>query len=61
MKESYCVVDKEETPCKEPSGYKLTKNKRWQFFCHCTVCANKKVSFVKEEDVDPKKVIKSKN
>lgn len=26
---SYCVKDKEVTGCKEPSGYKVTKNGRY--------------------------------
>ena len=47
MKESYCIVDKRVTPCTEPSGYQTDKRGRTQFFCHCTVCGNKKVRYVK--------------
>ena len=48
MNESYCIVDKRVTPCAEPSGYQTDKNGRTQFFCHCTVCGNKKVRYVKK-------------
>ena len=47
MKETYCIVDKRVTPCKEPSGYQTDKIGRKQFFCYCTVCGNKKVRYVK--------------
>ena len=48
MKESYCIVDKRVTPCTEPSGYQKDKRGRTQFYCHCTVCGNKKVRYVKQ-------------
>ena len=51
MKESYCIVDKRKTPCTEPSGYQKDKKGRTQFFCHCTVCGNKKVRYVKQSVV----------
>ena len=47
MKESYCIKDKMETPCTEPSGYQTDKRGRKQFFCHCAVCGIKKVRYVK--------------
>ena len=47
MKESYCIVDKRVTPCTEPSGYQKDKRGRTQFFRRCTVCATKKVRYVK--------------
>ena len=47
MKESYCIVDKEVTPCTEPSGYQTDKRGRKQFFCYCAVCGNKKVRYAK--------------
>ena len=47
MVETYCIVDKRVTPCTEPSGYQTDKRGRKQFFCHCAVCGNKKVRYVK--------------
>ena len=47
MKESYCIKDKMETPCTEPSGYQTDKRGRKQFFCRCAVCGIKKVRYVK--------------
>ena len=47
MKESYCIKDKRETPCTEPSGYQNDKRGRTQFFCHCAVRGIKKVRYVK--------------
>ena len=47
MKESYCIKDKRETPCTEPSGFQTDKRGRKQFFCHCSVCGIKKVRYVK--------------
>ena len=35
MVKSYCVIDKKETECIEPSGYKQAKNGRWMFYCTC--------------------------
>ena len=49
MNETYCVVDKKKTPCTEPSGYQTDERGRTQFFCHCAVCGNKKVRYVKME------------
>ena len=54
MKESYCIKDKMVTPCTEPSGYKKDKRGNWQFFCKCTVCGNKKVRYVKKDEVKSK-------
>ena len=54
MKESYCLKDKRKTPCVEPSGYQQDVNKKWQFFCKCAVCGNKKVSYVKKDEVKSK-------
>ena len=48
---SYCVKDKKETECVEPSGYKETKNKRWMFFCTCAECGITKTRFVKKSEV----------
>ncbi|CAH3190803.1 unnamed protein product, partial [Porites evermanni] len=42
MAETYCIVDKRETPSVDPSGYQRDKRGRIQFFCKCAVCGNKK-------------------
>ena len=47
MAETYCIVDKRETPSVDPSGYQRDKRGRIQFFCKCAVCGNKKVRYVK--------------
>ena len=54
MKETYCIKDKRETPCVEPSGYQKDKKGRTQFFCRCGVCGIKKVTYVKMGGVPPK-------
>ena len=48
MDKTYCLKDRKETACVELSGYQRDKRGRLQFFCHCTVCGNKKVRYVKE-------------
>lgn len=48
MDKTYCLKDKKETACIEPSGYQRDKRGRLQFFCHCIVCGIKKVRYVKE-------------
>ena len=47
MVKSYCVKQKKQTECVEPSGYKTTKNGRLMFFCTCAECGIKKTKFVK--------------
>ena len=47
MVKSYCVKQKKQTECVEPSGYKQTKNGRLMFFCTCAECGIKKTKFVK--------------
>ena len=50
MVKSYCVTDKMETECIEPSGYYVLKNGRYMHFCTCAVCKNIKTKFVKKTD-----------
>ena len=45
---SYCVKQKKQTECVEPSGYKKAKNGRLMFFCTCAECGIKKTKFVKQ-------------
>ena len=49
MVKSYCVKQKKQTECTEPSGYKTTKNGRLMFYCTCVECGIKKTKFVKKE------------
>ena len=46
---SYCVKQKKQTECVEPSGYKTAKNGRLMFFCTCVECGIKKTRFVKKK------------
>ena len=55
MNESYCIKDKRDTPCVEPSGYQTDKNGRRQFYCTCPVCGIKKVRYVKSNSTGKKK------
>ena len=45
---SYCVKQKKQTECVEPSGYKKAKNGRLMFFCTCAECGITKTRFVKQ-------------
>ena len=46
---SYCVKQKKQTECVEPSGYKKAKNGRLMvFFCTCAECGITKTKFVKQ-------------
>ena len=47
MVKSYCVKQKKQTECVEPSGYKQAKNGRLMFFCTCAECGITKTKFVK--------------
>ena len=42
MVKSYCIKQKKETECIEPSGYKKAKNGRLMFYCTCAECGIKK-------------------
>ena len=42
MVKSYCVKQKKQTECVEPSGYKTVKNGRLMFWCTCAECGIKK-------------------
>ena len=44
MVKSYCVKQKKQTECVEPSGYVRTKNNRLMFFCTCAECGIKKTN-----------------
>ena len=46
---SYCVKQKKQTECIEPSGYKTTKNGRLMHFCTCAECHIIKTKFVKSQ------------
>ena len=48
MVKSYCVKQKKQTSCVEPSGYKQAKNGRLMFFCTCAECGITKTKFVKQ-------------
>ena len=47
MVKSYCVKQKKQTECVEPSGYKQAKNGRLMFYCTCSECGITKYKFVK--------------
>ena len=49
MVKSYCVKQKKQTECVEPSGYKTAKNGRLMFWCTCAECGIKKFKFVRRE------------
>ena len=44
---SYCVKEKKQTECVEPSGFQTAKNGRKMFWCTCASCGIKKTRFVK--------------
>ena len=48
MVKSYCVKQKKQTECVEPSGYKTDKNGRLMFWRTCAECRIKKFKFVKK-------------
>ena len=52
MVKSYCVKQKKQTECVEPSGYKQAKNGRLMFFCTCAECGIKKTKFVKNKETN---------
>ena len=45
---SYCVKQRKQTGCIEPSGYKTAKNGRLMHFCTCAECFITKTKFVKQ-------------
>ena len=49
MTKSYCVKQKKQTECIEPSGYKTAKNGRLMHFSTCAECGIKKTKFVKSQ------------
>ena len=52
MVKSYCVKQKKQTDCIEPSGYKKAANGRLMFFCTCAECGITKTKFVKVKTRD---------
>ena len=48
MVKSYCVKQRKQTECIQPSGYKKAKNGRLMFFCTCAECGITKTKFVKQ-------------
>ena len=49
MVKSYCVKQRKQTECIEPSGYKTAKNGRLMHFCTCAECFITKTKFVKSQ------------
>ena len=47
---SYCVKEKKQTECVQPSGYMTAKNGRKMFWCTCASCGIKKTRFVKQSE-----------
>ena len=47
MVKSYCVKEKRQTECIEPSGYKTAKNGRRMFWCSCASCGIKNTNLLK--------------
>ena len=39
---SYCVKQKKQTECVEPSGTSIAKNGKYYFWCTCAECGIKK-------------------
>ena len=48
---TYCVKQRKQTECVEPSSYKYAKNGRLMFFCTCAECGITKTRFVKQSEV----------
>ena len=46
---SYCVKQKKQTECSQPSGYKTAKNGRTMFWCTCAERGIRKTRFVKQQ------------
>ena len=49
MVKTYCVKQKKQTECIEPSGYKTAKNGRLMYFCTCAECFITKTKFIKSK------------
>ena len=48
---SYCVKQKKQTECIEPSGYKKAKNGKFMYYCKCAECGIMKYKFVKNNTI----------
>ena len=46
---SYCVKQRKQTECKQPSGYKTAKNGVKMVGCTCAECGIKKYTFLKSK------------
>ena len=46
---SYCVKQRKQTECVEPSGTFTAKNGRLMFFCTCAECGIKKNKIYKKK------------
>ena len=57
MVKSYCVKQKKQTECVEPSGYKQAKNGRLMFFCTCAEYGITKTKFVKSQSTGGSNVL----
>ena len=44
---TYCIKQKKQTECVEPSGYKTAKNGKLMYYCKCAECDIMKSKFVK--------------
>ena len=51
MTKSYCVKQKKQTGCIEPSGYKTTQNGRLMHFCTCVECGIENTRFISKKDL----------
>ena len=49
MVKSYCIKQRKQTECIDPSGYKKSKNNRLMYFCTCAECFITKTKFVKSK------------
>lgn len=49
MVKSYCVKQKKQTECIEPSGHKTAKNGRLMHFCARAECSKPKTKFANKK------------
>ena len=47
---TYCIKQRKETECDEPSGYKYTEKGQRMFYCICAECGITKTRFVKQTE-----------
>ena len=46
---TYCVKQRKQTECVEPSGYKTASNGTKMFWCTCAECGIKKYKILKNK------------